>query len=221
MISRIKNIMTVGFLMITLGLEWLPAQNIFHHPGMFYAPAPSADAYRNGRTAFDMNLMQPGEFRLNMNMGSSFSSFSGYGNAYGYYLNPVFSFQASQRFRLSGGVVFSSGHLNAPFMTPGTESSGFFSGPSQSMLVYTSGQYMVNSRLLITGTAYKNFSPTRSFDAGFPHQNLDFHGMSMSMDYKLTKGISLGASFHYDNRPFGFGYQPMYPGAGFLPVPWR
>ncbi len=210
-------------LLVIPGWAGLSAQAVFNYPGMFFAPVPSADAYYHPRDAFAMNLMQPGQFHLDMDMGTSFSSMGGFGNASSYYLAPRFSYQASERFRLTGGVVFSNSRTNASFAVPGMEGTSLFSGPMQSMLVYASGQYMVNNRLMISGTAYKNIVPGMENGNGqnLFMQNMNYQGMSMSLDYRLTKGISLGASFHYDNRPFGFGYSPYGFNRGFLPAPWR
>ncbi len=209
--------------LMVCGSGWLQGQGIFRHPGIFSAPAPSPDARMQWDDAFGMGLMQPGGFDLDIGLGSSFGAAGGLGNVFSTYLAPRFSYQASERFRLTGGVVLSSTSMNTPFAMPAAEGMNRFAGSGSSMMVYAGGQYLVTPKLLISGTAYKNFAPAANpgqIQGIFP-QNMDFQGMSMSLDYRLTKGISLGASFHYDNNPFGFGYFPFHRNSTYLPLPWR
>jgi len=222
-LEKMKRTYLLVLCLMIAGTGFLQGQGLFRYPGMFSIPPRTPDARIQSDDAFGMGLMQPGSFDLDIDLGTSFGSAGGLGNVYGTYLAPRFSYQASERFRLTGGVVFSTTGMNASFTMPVPEGMNMFSGSGSSMLAYASGQYLVTPKLLISGTAYKNFAPGAKFGQtnGIFPQNMDFQGMSMSLDYQLAKGVSLGASFHYDNNPFGFGYSPFHRNSGYLPLPWR
>ena len=127
------------------------------------------------------------------------------------WISPSFSSRISDKFSLTVGFSI----MNADrFMwnvekKPGTESEVLIKRENvTSSYITAEGRYIVNPRLLITGTIVKemtNFSQT----GAKPEQLLSF-----GMEYKISESLSFGMQVtHIQNgygyySPFGYGYLP-------------
>lgn len=65
-----------------------------------------------------------------------------------------------------------------------------------SMTLYTRGNYFVSSRLTLTGTAFKSFSPYESPSVNPYFLNRNRQGMSFELNYRLFENFHIGAQFN-------------------------
>ena len=183
---------------------YMNGQGLYQHPSIFMAPAPTADVYYSpGNTG---QLLQPGHFDLGLDIGSSFTSLGGGASGMVSYLAPNFTYRLSDKFFLQGGVRISRynfGRMNPSF---GSESATFMPGTGQSYLMYASGSYLLTPKLTFSGTVFKNWDPSPVFRNN-PDLDNNFQGMSLSMDYRITKSFRFGMEFRYQDQPSGI-YSP-------------
>lgn len=140
----------------------------------------------------------PNHFGLQM--GTSFSKFSGRGSMFSNYVAPSWNRQFSPRMNLEVGTVVVNNQLNnltAPSVFDSRRQPKF-NGSFSQFLIYAKGQYLLSNRLLISGSSIKSFSSSPVLS--------DFNAATVGIDYKITDNIQIGASFSYSN-----GYNPYDP----------
>ena len=95
---------------------------------------------------------------------------------------------------------------------------GAFSGNFNHALIYVSGDYIVNEKLTISGTVYKEFSFNNSPDKYPALRDIEGKGMIMGINYRPAENFHINASFEYyrGNNPFRTNpfYHPGYSGPG-------
>jgi len=203
--SKIVTLLLSLFLLI--GNYNLHAQAVVH-----------GDYQQKDSVTYIQNIDSPGSLkpigqqelfkpRVNVSLGSSFSSFgSGY-NAFGTYIAPEISMPVSKKFSVSFGMGYSNMFYNAP-----TE-SGFGSTNRSYGNLFVSGTYRVNEKLTIRGTAYKTFllnpTPASPLNPINP-QFLDFssQGVIFDAEYKVSERFRIGVSIEYreQNYPSFFDF---------------
>jgi hypothetical protein len=113
-------------------------------------------------------------------------------------------------------------YFNASFPSLSISENQSYTMPTvNNISVFTQGQYSVNSRLTVSGSAYKQVNSTvhsmnpKALDYGM-------QGVSVGFDYKITEGIHVGAQINFQNntnpyynpyyRYSPYGMYPMTPG---------
>ena len=157
------------------------------------------------------------KLNVNVNMGTSVAV--SHGKFYsGYYMAPDFNYQVSPRLNVRVGVVY----MNATIPPLSISENQSYTFPTvNNISVFTEGRYSVNSRLSVSGSAYKQVNTNvhavnpKAFD-------FNMQGVSVGFDYKLSEGIHVGAQFNFQNNtnpyynPYyrfsPYGMYPMYPG---------
>jgi hypothetical protein len=139
--------------------------------------------------------------RVNVSLGSSFSSFgSGY-NAFGTYIAPEISMPVSKKFSVTFGMGYANMFYNSPV------ESGFGSTNRSYGNLFVSGTYVVNEKLIIRGTAYKTFllnpAPTSTIKPLNP-QFIDFssQGVIFDAEYKVSEKFRIGVSIEYREQNY-------------------
>jgi hypothetical protein len=152
---------------------------------------------------------------IHLQAGTWFSTSSGYGNGWGTFISPEISYSLSPRFRVTGGVSI----VNTSFSgyRPYYE---FFSGPSYhgdvtSAYLFISGQYLVNDRLTITGSAFKKFNIYESPGLNDPFFKDEPYGASLNVQYRLGRNVYLEGGIGYTNG----AVDPYYGNPLYSPVP--
>ncbi len=151
-----------------------------------------------------------------LSLGTSFTT-SGYGSGIISYVSPHLGYSISPRFKINTGISIMNTNLIGykPFYN--TEQK--FNGNFTSALVYLNGQYLVNKKLTLNGTVYKQFSLLN--DPANPYSNTgNFEGFNVGFSYKPAENFQIDAGFGYSNgynpyqqdifrtNPFGHSYFP-------------
>lgn len=158
----------------------------------------------NNKPAFSLN--NDDRFRVNMQMGSSFTNFYG-GNFFNSYAAPSVSYDASQRLRLTVGTVASFTTFN---------SSGMFGGENDmshaqkiaKYYMFAKGEYLLTENLNIRASTI--FSPGIA-GIGSTVNNSYMH--NIGFDLRLGDNASVHADFRFINasNPYEF-HNPMFGG---------
>jgi hypothetical protein len=144
--------------------------------------------------------------------GSSFTSFGNYGSAFSTSISPYLSYPISKRFSVSGGITFTNTSMFGikPFYAS-TETTSM-NGNFTSALLYVSGDYLVNDRLRISGTLYKEINLYNSVPTNFPYSKPEVQGGYMKVDYKVFENFHIEAGFGFSQggSPYN-SYQSVFP----------
>ncbi|MCK9423155.1 MAG: hypothetical protein M0Q38_11215, partial [Bacteroidales bacterium] len=99
-------------------------------------------------------------YNYNLTIGSQFTSISGYGSAITSFITPHFSYAVNKKLRIGGGISISNtNYFNIKSFTTGeslTRNNGNFTDAT----IFVDGQYLLNDRLTIYGSAFKQFPVT-------------------------------------------------------------
>lgn len=148
-------------------------------------------------------------------LGTSFTFSSGFGSGLNTYVSPYLTYQVSPKFRVKAGFSVINTQLfdYHPWFTP--ESGGTFSGNYTSALLYVQGQYQIGNRILLNGTAFKEF-PLITGTPGDPYPYHGSQGFSLDVTYRIGEHMFLQAGFNYlkSSGPYYYG-NPVYPSAPF------
>jgi hypothetical protein len=142
-----------------------------------------------------------------LNAGTMFGSGFG-GKGFSTYVAPEMSYWVSNRFRLSTGIML----MNSQFSYPSLGEAGTMRGQRNSAIIYASGSYLVNDRLMVSGSAFTdmNGSNNRNNFQVNPYFASPTRGMSVNAEYKVTKNFSIGAGFSTSNG--SYYSSPFAPG---------
>ena len=154
------------------------------------------------------HLFQPKKFNYNLTLGSEFSSFSGFGSALNTYVAPRVSYNVNKRLSIGGGIsVIQTNYFNVksysrdgqPFSTSGNFTSG---------MIFVNGQYLVNDRLTISGSAYKQFPISKDplpYNPFNPVSSRGAQGIDLNVGYRIGNNMYIQAGFRYSD-----GQNPYY-----------
>ncbi len=168
------------------------------------------------------DYIQEKKLKLNFELGSFFGTSFGSGNYFGTYVAPHVSYPVSKKFTLSTGVRITS------IIGGSGNESGFYSpysypgGNLSSSFVYVEGVYQVNSRLRVSGAAYKEFNLTNSSSPIDNRYNFDSKGFIMGVDYRIGENVFIHGSIEVSDGPAYNRMSPFSsPGRGFGSSPFQ
>jgi len=140
-------------------------------------------------------LKQP-KLNYSMELGAGFVSGSSLFS--GTYTNiaPSINYMVSPKLNIEVGGVFTTGTTNFS-QNSMLKSNPNLSPQTNQFFVFTNGQYALNKRLMLTGSFYTtlNSNKTQQINPYF----LDYKGMDLGLNYKLTEHMSIGAQFRISN----------------------
>lgn len=157
---------------------------------------------------------------IGVQLGTSFSTNFNKGFAFSTMVAPELRYRVNERFTIRGGVSISNTeHGNTVVYSP--YGYGQYSGNITQGLLYVSGDYMISPKVILSGTAYKEFS----MDHGNPENTFtpayDGKGVMMNLRIMPTENmfIDIGAEYYQGNNPYRSGMyspygsrSPFYPG---------
>ncbi|WP_426490732.1 hypothetical protein [Hymenobacter sp. 102] len=133
------------------------------------------------------------------------------------YLSPLVSVPVTQRFSVFGGVTYlraTPGLAYAPFGEAGRP----LPMATNQYLIQGGGQYALSPRVTLTGSAWKDLSPTAgplvSPYAGFGGSMGT--GVNLRADYHITENFSVSGGVRVSNGAMAYpgGYSPLFgPGS--------
>ncbi|NQU34212.1 MAG: hypothetical protein HQ521_13355, partial [Bacteroidetes bacterium] len=160
----------------------------------------SGDLTNNGF----LNKTKP---KVSVSLSTSFSSF-GYGySAIGTSIMPQITFPVTNKFSLRTGIGYST------FFMAGNGESMLNSSPSNYGHVFVSGDYLLNEKITLRGTAYKTFnlnSKTPGIEPVGTLYDFSSQGVIMDVEYKVTDNFRINVGFEYRQQNY-----PMYSPNGY------
>ena len=160
----------------------------------------------------------PQRFHFGMQMGTSVGTNFRNGALWSNYVAPQMSYQLSPRWNINVGTVIANNNFNALTRTQ----EGFAVTPAHQLqtFVYTQGQYLVNDRLRLSGTAFYEINQFNQPRMNPQATNFNAKGASMHADFKITDHFSVGAGVQISN---GNSYlrNGLYNNSMFYPSPYR
>lgn len=151
------------------------------------------------------------KLHVGVQAGTEFMATSGYGSGFSTFLSPTLTYPVSTRFLVSGGISVVNTSLNGyrPWYSPETNS---FSGNITQTTLWVSGQYLLNDRLTLTGTAWKTIDFTGNHSGNYPVYKTNPEGAFFKVGYKVTDNFHIEAGFGYSQGSHGYYYG--YPTRG-------
>jgi hypothetical protein len=143
--------------------------------------------------------------KLNMSLSSSFSSYGNGLTVIGTSVLPQITFPISDKFSLKAGIGYST------LFFGGDNQSMYSSAPTSYGHLFVSGDYIVNEKITLRGTAYKTFSlgsnPMVAGENESVINDFSSQGFIMDIEYKVTENfrVNVGVEYRQQNYPF---YQP-------------
>ncbi len=146
---------------------------------------------------------------VNLQLGSSFL-FMGKEN-YGFrnYVRPGISYDLSQRFRLTTGIQFSSERY---IFSGNTSEGNLFEKPYNRVSVFASGEYLINEKVSVFGTAIKDLNSPQFRPMHPLAQDFNYRSLSVGMNYRLSNNIHLGAEIRFNNQSGSWFNDPYNSG---------
>ena len=152
--------------------------------------------------------------KVNVSLGSSFSTFYPGYNAFGTYIMPTLTMPVNKKVSVRAGIGYST------FFTGQKSDNSLFNNKPQSYgTVYVEGVYKVSEKVTISATGYKTFdlNPAPQKEKLNPHAlDLGNEGVYFNMKYKINDHMEINAGFSYDKRNYNPYYTP-FGGGGFAP----
>lgn len=181
----------------------------------------------------DQHFFQPKKFNYGLSLGSQFTSMQGFGSALNTWVAPSISYNVNKRLSIGGGFsIIQSNYFNARSYVENGQNS-FSNGSFSSATLFINGQYLINDRLTVWGSAFKQFPITNDplpYNPFNPVSKKGAQGVDFNVGYRIGKNFYIQAGFRYTdginpyntgqfyNDPFqtGFGV----PGGGYGRPRW-
>ena len=146
----------------------------------------------------------PKKITSGVQLGSYFTSFSGNGSSLSTYVSPHISYSLSKRFRINTGITIINTNLFGikPLYSLNRETA--LNGNFTNVLVYLSGDYLVNDRLMLSGTIYKEINLFNSVPGKNYFSNNTIQGGYLKVDYKVFENFHVEAGFGYSKGGYPY-----------------
>lgn len=141
--------------------------------------------------------------QYHLNLGSSYSYFPSLGGGMNMYANPSVAVPLSKRFFVEAGILAATSKI--PGLSPFEMNNSIRN--FNSLAIYGSTIYQVNSKLTFYGTGIKQLMNTQ---LPFPLSPVNHNNFSIGSSLKLGNNITIGASVNFSDyynlyNPIGSG----------------
>ncbi len=161
----------------------------------------------------DERFLQQKKFDYGVNLGSEFTSVSGFGSGLSTYISPHFTYRVNKRFNIGGGInIVTTNYINARSWYQNEQSAGS-NGNYSSASIFVCGQYLVNERLTLSGSAFKLFPITKDplpYNPFNPVSRNGAQGVNFNVDYKIGEHMHIQAGFRYSQGLNSYNANPYY-----------
>ncbi len=130
-------------------------------------------------------ITKPKKFNFSLELGTSFST-GGYSSQFA---SPMFNYDFSPRFTLSGGMMFANNFIptNSYFGAKGNFMQNY---------VFARGKYKLSEKFSLNGSVfYETTSMMKRNTNDFPQPNNNAKIMTFGAEYKFSKNLSIGIQF--------------------------
>ncbi len=153
--------------------------------------------------------------QVSLGISTGFTSYAPGINMFATTIAPRITFPVSPRFTLGTGVGYSTVFMN--------QANPFSGGPTSYGHLFVSGDYLLNERVRLKGTAYSTFSLSKpNLEESFNSPGYDFSskGVTIDVEYKVTENFRINVGMHYRDQSYplyydGFGSPINGIGNGF------
>lgn len=196
-------------LLLFLLTYWLNAQE-------FKVNKENADSSTLYEPAFDkqemLRYLQNKKLHLNLEVGTMFGTTFGNGNYFATYVAPQINYQLTPRFNLKMGIQLVN-NFGGNF-AEGTSYNHPWGYPMYypTSMVYLGGDYKLNEKLTLSGTAYKQVN-LFNFE-NQPGYSNDLKGVIMGVDYKIGENTWIRGQVEFSN---GYRNSGAFPGMNLFP----
>lgn len=152
------------------------------------------------------------KLKMSMQVGTSYTfSSNGFGGP-SFSISPQGNYALSERFHLLGGMGLQQGLYKMPFAFRDAEDQNNALLPMTRVYLYAGGNYLVNDKLSVSGTVYKQIMDVPNPNAPNKNAQINTQGMRVGFEYKLTPSIRIGAEIRVasPNSEFGYYHPGMY-----------
>jgi hypothetical protein len=161
----------------------------------------------------------PKKATYGLQVGSMFSTAGGYGSSFSTFISPHMAYSLSSRFSLEAGIsIITTNFTNArPYYSFPSETG--FNGNLTSAILYLSGNYRLNDRLMLSGSVFKEIGISGYSKNTDPFSNQPAQGIYMNADYKVTDHFHIQAGFGYSKGldPYRSSIFQQGTGTGYNP----
>jgi len=162
-------------------------------------------------------FFQPKKVKYGITIGTQFSSITGFGSALNTYVVPHVSYNLNKRLRFGGGISI----IQTNYFQTGSrfrnEQADCNNGNFTSAMIFVDGQYIVNERLTISGSAFKQFPVSKDplpYNPFSPVSSRGAQGIDFNVGYRIGDHAFIQAGFRYSD---GIN---SYPGSSFYQNPF-
>jgi hypothetical protein len=150
---------------------------------------------------------------VGVQLGTSFSTDFNRGFAFTTFVAPELRYRVNDRLTIRGGVsLANSEYGNSLMYSPYGYSR--YSGNITQGTIYVSGDYVLSPKLILSGTAYKEFSINhRGAETGY-NPGYDGKGLKMNLRFMPSENVTIdaGVEIYEGNNPYRSGfYNPYRP----------
>ena len=146
--------------------------------------------------------------RLSYSLAAGASFGSGFGATY---LEPTVRYQLNPRLRMFSSLTYMSvmpGQYTLPTNDGGT--TLMRTSPSNHYIAHVGADYLVNERLILSGSVWKDFSDIPAQNPAYMNfMNPGRQGMDMRATYKITEHFSVTGAMRYSKGASPF-YSPFH-----------
>jgi hypothetical protein len=177
-------------------------------------PPATGSSHGYNLLPFGSNLLPLHQLHVGVQVGTQFTTTSGYGSGFSTFLSPTLSYRVSNRFSLSGGISVVNTTLYGvkPFYSFAEEKPmPGFSGNITQTTLWVSGQYLLSDRVTLTGTIFKTVDILGQKPGNYPFYNNNPQGGYLNVGYKVSDHMQIQAGFGYTKGSYGSPYNPYNP----------
>jgi hypothetical protein len=161
----------------------------------------------------DQHFFKPKKLGYGLSLGSEFISMSGFGSGLNTYVTPHVSYNLNKRISIGGGFsIVQTNYFKARSYFRGEQNS-FSNGGFTSVTLFVNGQYLVNDRLTIYGSAFKQIPITKDplpYNPFNPVSANGAQGINFNVGYKVGRNMYIQAGFRYSQGLNPYTANPYY-----------
>ncbi len=150
---------------------------------------------------------------VGVQLGTSFSTDFNRGFAFTTFVSPELRYKVNDRLTIRGGVSLANTEYgNSLMYSPYGYSR--YSGNVTQGTIYVSGDYMLSPKLILSGTAYKEFSINHRGPETGINPAYDGKGLMMNLRFMPSENVTIdaGIEIYEGNNPYRNGfYNPYRP----------
>jgi len=126
--------------------------------------------------------------------------------------SPYVSYPATERLSLAVGISAGYGAIYSPYFYQSEQGTNKLM-PMTRAYIFASGNYMINKKFILTGSAYKGINTVPNLNRQQVSADYNFSGASVGFNYKIAPGFTFGAEININSRgTYPWGMNSSVPG---------